>query len=107
MSNHILIVDNMEAFATILKEGIERAGTIDTEAVIKALEKTDHQGLFSRVVFDEKHDMKWGPDYYQDPYSQWVDGKNVPIIAPNWRKLPGAVPYILPPAVVKYWKGKK
>ncbi len=91
----------------ILKEGIERAGTIDTEAVIKALEKTDHQGLFSRVVFDEKHDMKWGPDYYQDPCSQWVNGELRAVSMPNWRKIPGSVPYVLPPSMVQYWKGKK
>ena len=68
---------------------IERARSIDMEAVIKSLEKMDHQGLFSRVVFDKKHDMMWGPDYYQDRFSQWVDGKLVPIFIPDWRRLRG------------------
>ncbi|MFC1821754.1 ABC transporter substrate-binding protein [Thermodesulfobacteriota bacterium] len=91
----------------ILVEGIERAGSTDTNAVIKALESTDHQGLFSRVVFDKKHDMKWGPDYYQDPCTQWINGELKAITLPNWRKIPGSVPYTVPPNVVKYWKGKK
>lgn len=90
----------------LLKEAIERAGTTETGAVIKALEKTDHRGLFSRVVFDENHDMKWGPDYYQDPSSQWIDGELKPIIQPKWRETPGWVEYMLPPKVVQYWKGK-
>ena len=38
MTQHILIVDNMEAFATILKEGIESGGDYQAEVVTTALE---------------------------------------------------------------------
>lgn len=37
-----------------LKDAIERAGTLDSEAVIKALEKTDLLGVYGRVRFDPK-----------------------------------------------------
>ena len=37
-----------------LKDAIERAGTLDSEAVIKALEKTDLIGVYGRVRFDPK-----------------------------------------------------
>ncbi|MCU0578166.1 MAG: ABC transporter substrate-binding protein [Desulfobacterota bacterium] len=37
-----------------LKDAIERAGTLDSEAVVKALEKTDLVGVYGRVRFDPK-----------------------------------------------------
>lgn len=44
MSNHILIVDNMEAFATILKEGIESGGEYEATVVTTALEARNEAG---------------------------------------------------------------
>ena len=41
MTHHILIVDNMEAFATILKEAIENAGDYQATAVTTAQEAGD------------------------------------------------------------------
>ena len=41
MTHHILIVDNMEAFATILKEAIENAGDYQATAVTTAQEARD------------------------------------------------------------------
>jgi len=38
VTEHILIVDNMEAFATILKEGIQGGGDYQAEVVTTALE---------------------------------------------------------------------
>jgi branched-chain amino acid transport system substrate-binding protein len=37
-----------------LKDAIERAGSLDSEAVIKALEKTDLMGVYGRIRFDPK-----------------------------------------------------
>jgi branched-chain amino acid transport system substrate-binding protein len=37
-----------------LKDAIERAGSLDSEAVVKALEKTDLMGVYGRVRFDAK-----------------------------------------------------
>jgi branched-chain amino acid transport system substrate-binding protein len=37
-----------------LKDAIERAGSLDAEAVIKALEKTDLMGVYGRIRFDPK-----------------------------------------------------
>lgn len=44
MSNHILIVDNMEAFATILKEGIESGGEYEATVVTTALQARNEAG---------------------------------------------------------------
>jgi branched-chain amino acid transport system substrate-binding protein len=37
-----------------LKDAIERAGALDSEAVVKALEKTDLIGVYGRIRFDPK-----------------------------------------------------
>ena len=38
-----------------LKEAIERAGTLDAEAVVAAMEKTDLMGVYGRIRFDPKN----------------------------------------------------
>lgn len=40
-----------------LVDAIERAGTIEADAVIAALEETDKVGVYGRVRFDEKHQV--------------------------------------------------
>ena len=106
----------------VLKEAIERAGTIDTETVVKALEKTDFIGVVGRIVFeppDHKypHMMRVGPGYYTMVAFQWIDGKQV-VVWPDGRallgdknyvglKYGGTKDYVLPPWVIEYWKGKK
>jgi branched-chain amino acid transport system substrate-binding protein len=110
----------------ILKEAIEQAGTLETDAVIKALEKTDYIGTTGRFVFtgtDHKapHDVKFGPDYTSVLAVQWQNGDRV-AYWPDGRELPqalldigmpsgwdeveyeGVKDYILPPWMVEYWK---
>ena len=76
-----------DAIKFILKDAIERAGTIETEAVIKALEKTSVETSNARdFVFTESHGLMMGTDA-NDPnadYSivmgfQWQDGVQVPV----------------------------
>ncbi|MBW1920810.1 MAG: ABC transporter substrate-binding protein, partial [Deltaproteobacteria bacterium] len=38
----------------VLKEAIERAGSLDSEKVVAALEKTDMVGVYGRIRFDPK-----------------------------------------------------
>ena len=76
-----------DAIKFILKDAIERAGTIETEAVIKALEQTSVETSNARdFVFTESHGLMMGTDA-NDPnadYSivmgfQWQDGVQVPV----------------------------
>ena len=60
----------------ILMEAIKRAGSLDVEKVVKALEQTDHVGAAGRYVFDEKHQAKWGPGFLEGLILQRVDGKD-------------------------------
>lgn len=64
----------------VLKDAIERAGTLDSDAVVKSLEKTDMIGVYGRMRFDKNHEIIFDPDH--DPQKgavssifQWQKGK--------------------------------
>ncbi|MBW6464345.1 MAG: ABC transporter substrate-binding protein [Firmicutes bacterium] len=99
----------------ILKEAVERAGTIDTDSVIAELEVTDYTGAAGRVVFDEAHDVIWGPGYVTAVGIQWQDGELVAAWPLEWKPdaqnapdlvigYEGVVPYQIPPHVLEQWR---
>jgi branched-chain amino acid transport system substrate-binding protein len=106
----------------VLKDAIERAGTLDPDALVVELEKTDHIGALARQVFTGKetpfpHDITFGPGYATGVGIQWINGKMV-TIWPHGRAVlgdkkwvgvrrEGTVDYVLPPHVVEYWKKAK
>jgi branched-chain amino acid transport system substrate-binding protein len=113
----------------VLKEAIERAGSMDVEAVIPALEKTNHLGASGTVTFtpvgtERPHDLIWGPKNTMWVSLQWRDGKQY-VIWPDGKeihpaviasgapkgwasvKFKGSSTYELPPWVINYWKEKK
>ncbi len=65
----------------VLKVAIERAGTLDPEAVVAALEKTDLQGVYGVIKFDPKsHQVIPSLDPAQGVVGtifQWQAGKRV------------------------------
>lgn len=71
----------------ILPDAIERAGTIETEAVIKALEETSVETTSARnFVFTSSHDLLMGEDPNNPDADhqlvvlfQWQNGKMVPV----------------------------
>jgi len=76
-----------DAIKFILKDAIERAGTIETDAVIEALEETSVETSNARnFVFTESHALMMGTDA-NDPNAdypivmgfQWQDGVQVPV----------------------------
>ncbi|MBW1944163.1 MAG: ABC transporter substrate-binding protein [Deltaproteobacteria bacterium] len=46
----------------ILKTAIERAGSLDPDAVVSELEKTDYVGLLGRTRFNKAHQVPYGSD---------------------------------------------
>ncbi len=44
----------------ILAEAIERAGSLDADAIVAELKKTDRQGVMGRIKFDEGHQVVYG-----------------------------------------------
>jgi len=51
----------------IMVDAIERAGTLDADAISRALEKTDLMTMYHRVVYDENHFSR-----YPVAFGQWV-----------------------------------
>jgi branched-chain amino acid transport system substrate-binding protein len=69
----------------LLAEAIERAGTIDPDAVVAALEKTDRKGVMGRIRFAEDHQVPYGVDPAQEAVGavvQWRKGKRVVVFPP-------------------------
>jgi branched-chain amino acid transport system substrate-binding protein len=64
-----------------LKEAIEKAGSLDADAVVAALEKTDIMGVYGRVRFDPKtHQIIPSLDPKEGAVGtifQWIKGKRV------------------------------
>jgi len=67
----------------IYAEAIKRAGSTDTDAVIKALETTDYVGVRGRVQFDELHEVKDGPGFVNELFVQWQPDGNRVVIWPK------------------------
>lgn len=73
----------------VIKEAIERAGTLQADPVIAEIEKTDTKGILGRMIFHPKkawaeepshaHEVMWGPGGITYVGLQWQDGKLMPI----------------------------
>jgi len=64
----------------VLKDAIERAGTLDKEALITALEKTNLPAVRGTIRFDKNHQIVYGYDPKTSVlgcWAQWQDGKRV------------------------------
>jgi branched-chain amino acid transport system substrate-binding protein len=84
----------------VLKDAIERAGSLDSDEVVTALEKTDIMGVYGRLRFDPKsHQVIPATDPREGAVGsilQWQDGKRVvvypksiatgEILLPPWMK---------------------
>ena len=64
----------------MLKEAIEKAGTLDKDKVVAVLEKIDFDGVIGRVRFDEGHQVIFGDDPKKTAVGcafQWQKGKRI------------------------------
>jgi branched-chain amino acid transport system substrate-binding protein len=70
-----------------LKDAIEKAGTLDSDAVVTALEKTDIMGVYGRIRFDAKsHQVIPSLDPKEGAVGtifQWQKGKRVTVFPPK------------------------
>ena len=100
----------------ILTDAIERAGTLDPDAIVIELENTEYYASAGRIVFTSTevgnpHDLMWGPEYVTGIGTQWQDGELLCVWPPvdgSWNGLvyEGTVAYKLPPWVIDYWEAK-
>lgn len=92
-----------------LAEAIERAKTIEADAVVPELEKTDFDGTSGRLVFDKSHDVRYGSGYSGASAGQWLPPNGESVIwwatkRSDGSAVPGLVEYKLPPWMVNHWK---
>jgi branched-chain amino acid transport system substrate-binding protein len=70
----------------ILKEAIERAGSLNADAIVAALEKTDHNGVMGRIKFDKGHQAIFGMDPKEAAVVavfQWTDKGGRTVVYPE------------------------
>jgi branched-chain amino acid transport system substrate-binding protein len=99
-----------------LKEAVEKAGSLDPDKVVAALEKLTYVGTvgpYSSMSMDtaSPHDVPSGPQGLYGLAIQWQEGQFKVIWPPadgsyEGIKLPGMVPVQLPPWMVTFWKKK-
>jgi branched-chain amino acid transport system substrate-binding protein len=78
----------------VYAEAVKRAGSVDPNAVIKELEKTDMVGIAGKIQFDEVHDVKTGPGLQNLLFAQWQkDGARIVV----WPKASETGKMIPPP----------
>ena len=92
----------------LLKEALEAAGSLDADDLVVELEGTDRVTTAGRLVFDDQHDVTWGPGYVTALGVQWQDGQLKGVWPPadgSWYEVQysGIVDYQLPPWVVEFW----
>lgn len=66
----------------ILADAIRRAGSLDSDALVKTLEATDYVGVAGRIKFLKRHDPESGPDFVPFTYVQWRKGEMVTVWPP-------------------------
>jgi len=79
----------------ILADAIKRAGGTEADALIAALEKTDHKGVAARWVFGQDHHARYGQGYREIPIIQYTkpDPRGFKVIWPERR---AAAVYVRP-----------
>lgn len=71
--------DSVHAYA----QAAERAKSLDTNAVIKELEKTSMVGIAGLLEYDETHDVKAGGKHNNLLFAQWQDKGNRVVVWPK------------------------
>jgi branched-chain amino acid transport system substrate-binding protein len=92
----------------LLTEAIERAGTLDSDAVVVELKKTDYVGTAGRITFTQEdaenpHDVVYGPGFVTGVATQWQDGEMKCIWPWAWNDITyeGTVQWQIPDRVIK------
>jgi branched-chain amino acid transport system substrate-binding protein len=86
--------DGIHAYA----QAVARAGSMNTDAIIKELEKTSIAGVAGQLEFDETHDVKAGGKYINLLFAQWqANGQRVVL----WPKELRSGNMIMPPWLEK------
>ncbi len=70
----------------ILAEAIERAGSLDPDAIVAELQKTDRMGVMGRIKYDEGNQVVYGNDPQESALAavfQWTEDGQRKIVFPE------------------------
>ncbi|MEE9418759.1 MAG: ABC transporter substrate-binding protein [Desulfatiglandaceae bacterium] len=70
----------------ILKDAIERAGSLNSDDIVAAVEKTDKKGVMGRIKFDKGHQVIYGTDPEKTAvacFFQWTEDGKRKIVYPS------------------------
>jgi branched-chain amino acid transport system substrate-binding protein len=70
----------------ILKDAIERAGSLNADDIVAAVEKTDKQGVIGRIKFDKGHQVIYGANPNETAagcFFQWTEDGKRKIVYPG------------------------
>jgi len=62
----------------IIKEAVEKAGTLDADKLVPVIEQSEHAGTGSILTWDKRHDPVWAVGKTAGIAVQWQNGKKVP-----------------------------
>ncbi|MDA8235270.1 MAG: ABC transporter substrate-binding protein [Clostridia bacterium] len=66
----------------VLTDAIQRADSVEADAIVEALKKTDTDGVIGKIKFNENHQVIYDVDPKTSAMGvafQWVDGKRIPV----------------------------
>ncbi|MBW1781603.1 MAG: ABC transporter substrate-binding protein [Deltaproteobacteria bacterium] len=70
----------------LLKAAAEKCGSLDTDKLIKTIEKMKFPGTGGLIVFDQYHENLYGPEGKQPVWVQWQGPKKMEVIYPiKWK----------------------
>ena len=69
----------------VLVDAIKRAGNLDSDNLVKALEATDYTGVSGRIKFSKRHDPEAGAEFVPFTYIEWNKGKMVTVWPPSMK----------------------
>lgn len=55
----------------VFAQAVEKAKSLESDALVKALEQTDFRGITGRIKFTRSHDITWGYDFAMPNAVQW------------------------------------
>ncbi|SHK11426.1 branched-chain amino acid transport system substrate-binding protein [Roseomonas rosea] len=78
----------------VYAQAVERAKTLDADAVVAEMERTNYEGVEGRIEFDDRHDARSGPGLLNYVFAQWQpNGERVVL----WPKAIRSGAMIVPP----------
>ncbi|MFH0845213.1 MAG: ABC transporter substrate-binding protein [Pseudomonadota bacterium] len=70
----------------LLKAAAEKAGSLDTDALIKTLEKIKFPSVSGLIVFNEFHECVYGKEGKRPVWAQWQGEKKMEVVYPfEWK----------------------